>query len=113
MISIMFYLLLKDSRLSTSKTVLLYNYLGLQIEKKINIYLNQMFPPPQRSRLDTVGFIRELLPAAEGRHRAGLHARADRCPGPAVLPLLHPLAAGQDHRGGSQQGAALFALSQH
>lgn len=99
-ISIMFYLLLKDSRLSTSKTVLLYNCLGLHIEFFF-FNLNQMFLLPQRSRLDTVGFIWELLPAAEGRHRAGLHARADRCPGPAVLPLLHPLAAGQDHRGGS------------
>ena len=67
-----------------------------------------MFPScflPQRSWLDAVGFVRELLPAAEGRYRAGLHARADSRPGPAVLPLLYPLAAGQDHRRGSQQGA--------
>lgn len=57
--------------------------------------------------LDALGFVRELLPAAEGGHRAGLHARTDSRPGPAVLPLLHPLAAGQDHRGLSQQGAGL------
>ena len=49
---------------------------------------------PQRSRLDAAGLVRELLPAAEGGHRAGLHAGADSRPGPAVLPLLHPLAAG-------------------
>lgn len=66
----------------------------------------------QCPRLDAVGFIRELLPAAEGGHRAGLHAGADSRPGPAVLPLLHPLAAGQDHRGGSQQGAALTRLTE-
>lgn len=63
-------------------------------------------------RLDTVGFIWELLPAAEGGHRAGLHAGADSRPGPAVLPLLHPVAAGQDHGGGSQQGAGLTSLTQ-
>lgn len=40
-ISIMFYLPLKDSRLSTSKTV--YNCLGLQIEKKIVLILVKCF----------------------------------------------------------------------
>lgn len=56
-----------------------------------------------------MGFIWQLLPAAEGRDRAGLHARADRRPGPSVLPLLHPVAAGEDHRGSSQQGAAIHS----
>ena len=51
-----------------------------------------------------MGFIWELLPAAEGGHRAGLHAGADRRAGPAVLALLRPLAAGEGHRGLSQQG---------
>lgn len=60
----------------------------------------------QRPRPDTLGLVWELLPAAEGGHRAGLHAGADCRAGAAVLPLLHPLAAGQDHRGSSQQGAA-------
>lgn len=69
-------------------------------------------PLPQCPRLDAVGFIWELLPAAEGGHRAGFHAGADSRPGPAVLPLLHPLAAGQDHRGGSQQGAAFTTLTE-
>lgn len=66
----------------------------------------------QCARPDTVGFIWELLPAAEGGHRAGLHAGADSRPGPAVLPLLRPLAAGQDHGGGSQQGAGLTSLTE-
>ncbi len=68
--------------------------------------------PSKCPRPDAMGFIWELLPAAEGWHRAGLHARADRCAGPAVLPLLHPLAAGQDHRGGSEQGAGLTSLTE-
>lgn len=67
----------------------------------------------QCSRLDAVGFVWELLPAAEGWDRAGLYAGADCRPGPAVLPLLHPLAAGQDHWGSSQQGAQLRTLTKH
>lgn len=66
-----------------------------------------MFPSvllSQCSRPDQMGFIWELLPVTEGRHRAGLHAGADSRPGSAMLPLLHPLAAGQDHRGRPQQG---------
>ena len=69
------------------------------------------FTLPQCPWLDAVGFIRELLPVAEGGYRAGLHAGADSRSGPAVFALLHPVAAGQDHRGGSQQGAGFTSLT--
>lgn len=78
---------------------------------KLNDLTFSSFSLPQCPRLDAVGFIWELLSVAEGRHRAGLHAGADSRSGPAVLALLHPVAAGQDHRGGSQQGAGFTSLT--
>lgn len=95
--------LLNDSQLSTS----IISFYSFRIPDKIHFRSTKFFFlfPLQRPRFDPMGSVWKLLQTAEGGHRAGLHAGADRRAGPAVLPLLHPLAAGQDYRGGSQQGA--------